>query len=215
MRGPPHKARARGGRAARCAAAAALLLAAGASGAQTTAEPQGEEIEWRPDRKLAWSDFRGPVDPEASRGVAAVTMVSLEFGYGYAIERSAGLCGYRITEIASAAVFHPEASWVRPEAATDATLAHEQGHFDLTQVHKLEFEAATRPLLDVRYTCRYAGAIEQDLLRRVDPVREDVEQRLEALQAQYDVETGRGTIAAKQREWSERIAAALQRGRWE
>ncbi|HEY8520043.1 MAG TPA: hypothetical protein VIN61_08190 [Gammaproteobacteria bacterium] len=192
-----------------------MLLAAGVAAAQTGAEPSGTEIEWRPDRKLAWSDFRGPVDPAASRRVAASSMVSLEFGYGYAIERSAGLCGYRITEIASAAVFHPESSWVRPDAATDALLAHEQGHFDLAQVHKLEFEASTRSLLDVRYTCRYAGAIEQDVLRRLDPLREDIEARLETLQAQYDAETGGGTIAARQREWSERIAAALERGRWE
>lgn len=196
-----------------------LALLAMPAGAQTRV-PDSPGIPWSEDRPLEWSDFQGEVDPNAPAETVAATAASLQWSYRY--ERVAGRrgpCIFRITGVETAAEFHPRDSWVKPGYRTDHVLSHEQGHFDLTQIHKLMLDRAVRGIVGVERPCPGRDAtmadIEAAAAELVTPVGEGVWRDLGRVQDRYDGQTGHGMDAAAQREWSARIARALARGRWQ
>jgi hypothetical protein len=170
------------------------------------------------NRPLTWSDFRGPVDPDAGPRAAALTAASLSLGYELEVRR-ARRCEYEITKIEKSAEFHPQHSWVRDQARTDAVLEHEQGHFDLTEVFRAVLEREANGLIGVARPCGAGAdadmtAIEAEVGELVAEVRGRIFAELDQVQRQYDTETGHGTLPMVQRTWTERIKSALGRGAW-
>lgn len=177
------------------------------------------EIPWRADRPLKWEDFTGPVAARAAPENVAVTAASLGWSYEYALERAGASCIYRITRIEAWAVFDPSASWVKPGHRTASVLAHEQGHFDITQIHKLRFEQDSRRLVGATGTCtggstrRASKSVAAEVEQRVQPLYDRAWREHTRAQEAYDRETRHGMDAAAQQRWSQRIAAGLK-GRW-
>lgn len=190
-----------------CSALASLLC---------TTDVVAQELGWRDDRPLAWSDFRGSVARDAEPRDVAVTAASLGWTYAYELELSERGCRYRITSISANAVFHPERSWVKPGHATAAVLAHEQGHFDITELQRRAFEAMALGYVGAAGSCRgrnperAASFIEADIDRIVGPHYAQASREHGARQDRYDLETGHGTDETAQRQWLTRIAAELR-----
>jgi|ADGO01.1.fsa_nt_gi hypothetical protein len=88
-------------------------------------------IDWSASRKLTWDDFKGPVDPESKNAALTTSSINIEFGYD-----GTGL------EYSIKCTFNKERSWVRIRNAE--VLAHEQGHFDLAEIHARKLNKATR-----------------------------------------------------------------------
>ncbi|HEX7081692.1 MAG TPA: hypothetical protein VF329_11815 [Gammaproteobacteria bacterium] len=173
-------------------------------------------IVWSAGRPLVWSDFRGPVDPDAPPRTAASTSSSLTLGYELEV-RQDRRCTFVITSIETLATFEPSASWVKPGQRTAEVLEHEQGHFDITQVHKMIPDREARGLVGDERRCPSGAAMEAIQARAaaiVAEVRDRVWADLRDVQERYDAETAHGTQRAAQREWSARIEEALRRGRW-
>lgn len=174
-------------------------------------------IEWSRARPLTWGDFQGAVPAGAAPERVATSNTSLSWSYAYDVEWSRGNCVFRIQSIESSAGFHPEGSWSRPDHRTPAVLVHEQGHFDLTRLHHLEFVARTRGLVGKSRPCR------GDSERRA---RRDVEDQIASLagaeyeavwrehlreQERYDDETRHGIDIEAQAQWTRRIRDRLDR----
>ena len=197
----------------------ALCLAVFAAGG--VCEVGAQELVWEADRPLTWTDFRGPAPRGTEARDVAVTAASLNWTYEYEFERSAAGCSYRIADIRVSAVFHPENSWVRAGHATESVLAHEQGHFDITQIHKLMLEDLARGFVGATGSCkgrsskRAARFVEDDIARIVGLHYRRVADLHTQLQASYDLETGHGTRHGSQQSWLGRIAGELQRTRLE
>ncbi len=180
-----------------------------------------ETLPWHPDRPLAWSDFRGAVPGGAAPQQAATTATSLGWGFEIQLEWLRDDCRYRITDISVYAAFHPDESWVRPEHRNDDVLAHEQGHFDITQIHRLMLEDALAPYVGETGACE--GTSEQGVSaavqRRLADTLGEVYQRImrdhERVQAAYDRETQHSVNAAAQARWQQIIAAALRGEGWD
>jgi len=182
--------------------------------------PGGADIPWSPDRPLAWGDFRGAVDPQAPPERVAMTAASLTWGYEYQIEHDGESCAYWITEIRSEAVFDQRRSWVRPTHRKPEILAHEQGHFDLTQIYKQLLDERAAELIGLRQRCE-GSTIEQassftqrDAAESVQAVFDAIWTRYMAAQRAYDEQTAHGISAGTQRRWSEKIQSALESGAW-
>lgn len=176
---------------------------------------RADEIAWSPDRLLTWADFAGPVARDTAPENVALTAASLGWSYEYVVESSSGECRFRVTNITALATFDRNRSWAKPEHRTAAVLAHEQGHFDITQIHKILFESLTRDHVGTTGPCgtsarRRSKLVTAAIEARVGPIYESVWQRHNAMQQAYDLETGHGTDAAAQAEWSRRIDAALR-----
>ena len=95
------------------------------------AQQDNHLIPWSASRKLTWDDFRGPVDPASKNAALTSSAINIEFGYD-----DKGL-EYTIT-----CSFNKQKSWVR--IRNNDVLAHEQGHFDLAEVHARKLHKAMK-----------------------------------------------------------------------
>lgn len=178
------------------------------------------ELPWNDNRPLVWADFRGPVPHAAPHEHVAMTAAALRWHYAYSLERSGGACAYRITEIRIEALFDPASSWVKPDHRRNNVLAHEQGHFDLTEVHRRMFEAASRAFQQDVRPCRgrnsrkVARFVEGDIAATLGELYERTWDNLERVQNLYDAQTRHGMNAGAQQDWLARIAAALGGAGW-
>ncbi len=196
---------------------AALLLAATFALAPGLA---AREIAWNSARRLTWDDFEGRVSRNAEPENVALTAATLSWTYEYEVRHSADACTYRITAIRSAAVFDTNQSWVRPGHRNEHVLDHEQGHFDITQIHKLVLDEAVQNLVGATGECRgrslrrASADAEAEIAGRIGPIYDRVWANHARTQRAYDAETRHGLDAEAQRRWLDVIAAGLQGRRW-
>jgi hypothetical protein len=175
-----------------------------------------EPIEWSAARPLSWDDFVGHVPRGIDERRVAATNASLVWSYKYIVEWSRDACAFRITSIDSAALFNPDGSWVRPGHRTDSVLRHEQGHFDIAQLHKLRFETETREFLGGQRSCsgrnerQVTRSAEREIARLVGTIYEDVWAQYRREQEVYDRETSHGINSSSQAEWTKNIASLLE-----
>ena len=176
---------------------------------------EGALIEWNPERLLTWDDFDGPVPERVGDNRVAAASVSLSWSYEYMLEWSRNTCRFSINKIESAALFHPETSWVRPGHRNDAVLGHEQVHFDITEWYKRRFERETAAFVGVDRSCRggneqaAARYIQREISRLVGSKYDEIWQQYRREQEAYDSETRHGIDTARQAEWAAKVAAEL------
>jgi hypothetical protein len=156
------------------------------------AERQG--LAWSTGRRLQVTDFRGtpPQDPgqEAAR-------------IAYGIFDGARCTGPRFEYHVVAAML-PDQSWIAPAIRASSTetaraLAHEQTHFDLTEVH-------------ARRIRRHLAELTNPCMRTQDELQTSIERFLReeaAEQTRYDEETRNGRDSTRQESWDRDVARRL------
>lgn len=97
-------------------------------------------------------------------------------------------------------------SSVRPGNESEYALAHEQGHFDLTESVARELSAGLKGVEGRGPTARAAA---QDLKHEVDTAFAAALQRLDEIQSRYDRETRHGTRKKAQKKWLREIERRL------
>jgi len=146
-------------------------------------------VPWSASRPLAWSDFKGAAPDSGSEG--ALTVYSLFHG----MRCTGDTFNFQVT-----AGFLPIRSWVKATVVNDQnlanqTLAHEQTHFDLSEVHARRMRKYFAELYDP------CGRTEAALEAGADGfIRGEA-----AAQARYDQETAHGRRGDVQRTWGERV----------
>ena len=149
---------------------------------------------WSAGRPLVRGDFIGPV-PDSVGQFAAVTAS----GILHAIA-----CDRAHVEYVIYALFSPTGSWTLPDALLDTPagarpLAHEPGHFDLTEIAARQLRAQ---LKQFNVPCDSATAAFGALAEAADV-------RLLELQTRYDDETTHAMVPAEQARWLAWIRATL------
>lgn len=150
-------------------------------------------LTWSAKRPLTWPDFQGP--PPAGSDEAAHT--------AYSLFSAARCVGSRFDFHVVAAIL-PRQSWVAARVLGDgelrqATLRHEQTHFDLTET----YARRTRKVFAELYEPCLKTEAELDALAQRYVENESVMQR------RYDEETRNGRLARKQAEWDAEVARQL------
>jgi len=158
-----------------------------------------------PWRQLEWDDFRGPAP--AGREVAAQTVSGIDLRWRTrAPVEDGGAWRVRLA-VTCRALMYEEASGVKPGRQTDALLAHEQRHFDITEY----WARAMRKALEA---VEGSGATPQRAIDRATVLAKaksaDVNRRLEHMQERYDRETDHGRDAERQRRWAAKLDALLE-----
>jgi len=143
-------------------------------------------IDWKPDRKLTWKDFEAK--PLVQTDNAALTSSNINFKFGYG---SAGF-HYSIT-----CRFDKSRSWVKIK--TDHILAHEQGHFDIAEIHARKLKKA---LSEYKYN-------EATVSADINKIYEGLMKQHHEMQSLYDQQTDHSRNNEKQEEWLKKIADAL------
>ena len=144
-------------------------------------------IEWRADTKLTWDDFKGPADSESSK--IAMTKSKLKYKW----DCDEGEFKFTIT-----ARFDRGKSWKQGKI-TDHILAHEQLHFDITELY-------------ARKMRRFLTKLEDPCDLSSDEMKEKMTRILEKWdnrQKQYDRETHHSKDHPEQERWEQMIGKEL------
>ena len=143
-----------------------------------------QEIVWEDTIKLDWADFN---HKPAHDHYAALTASGIAYSY------TAMPTGY---EIEVYAVFDREESWVNIAQASAALLAHEQLHFDITELW-------TRKL---RRALAHTSYVDDTVL---DELYREHLQGLVRMQRLYDGETHHSLEQQNQQDWVDGVAQEL------
>jgi predicted secreted Zn-dependent protease len=164
-----------------------LLIKKAESAPVINRKETAEIIPWAFDRRLSWEDFLG----EPQKNTDAVATTSTTLGLAYKLED--GQLVYSIT-----CDFSKVKSW--GSMKTDYILSHEQGHFDITEIHARKLYEALQQYEFNRKSYKHdINVIYQQIVRS----KED-------MQAVYDAESDHSRRRAKQFDWEERITQLLQ-----
>lgn len=145
-----------------------------------------ELIPWQMDKRLIWDDFLC----EPRRGTDAVASTSTSLGIAYQLNN--GHLSYHIT-----CYFNKEKSWGLLK--TDYILAHEQGHFDITEIFARRLNEA---LQNYKFNKR-------TFKRDIGNIYESIVRQKEEYQKAYDAESDHSRNRKVQYDWLERIESLL------
>lgn len=148
---------------------------------------QSTLIEWNSERKLTWNDFKAQPDRTSTNAALTSSSINIEFGYN-----NTGL-KYNIK-----CRFDKNLSWGRIK--NDYILSHEQGHFDIAEIHARKLN---KLLKEYKFNSK---TVAQD----VNKIYDNVMKQHHAFQSQYDNETNYSLDAAQQNAWKTKIEEALK-----
>ncbi|WP_411031722.1 DUF922 domain-containing protein [Spongiimicrobium sp. 3-5] len=152
-----------------------------------------ETISWHADKKLKWSDFKAK--PQQRGRIAAVTASGITYKFSSLLGKDKVEIDFTVSTH-----FYPRKSWYHPELCDAFILAHEQHHFDISELYARKMRRILRETKFTKNVKAEVGAIYRDIIKALD-----------AYQKKYDAETNFSRNADQQRIWNKRIEEALAR----
>jgi hypothetical protein len=152
----------------------------------STARMETEMIPWAGDKRLIWDDFL--CEPKSGTDAVASTSTSL----GIAYQLTNGELTYHIT-----CYFNKEKSWGLLK--TDYILAHEQGHFDITEIFARRLNEALQNYQFNKRTFK----------KDIGQIYQGIVSEKEEYQKTYDAETDHSRNRKVQYDWLEKIDSLL------
>lgn len=142
---------------------------------------------WKPEARLTWEDFRAVPGPRER--LHALTSSDLNVQVS---------CTDDKLTVDVQAVFRPLESWSKSKDSAPL-LAHEQAHFDLTEVHARLLRLS---LLKLRMSCQQART-------QLQPLVDGAFSTWQKEQDRYDAETNHGLDEKAQARWEKKIGQLL------
>ncbi|MHA4843485.1 DUF922 domain-containing protein [Flavitalea antarctica] len=148
---------------------------------------QKDLIEWNSAKRLNWTDFKGRVPANASNAALTNTAINVEFGFSKKGMTYSIKCRFDKTK-----------SWVRIK--NDLVLGHEQGHFDIAELHARKLNKA---LKEYKFNSK---TVSDD----VNKIYENIMKDHHSYQSEYDQQTDFSRKVDKQMEWLTKIEKDLK-----
>jgi hypothetical protein len=149
----------------------------------------GLAIEWSPDVKLKWSDFKSK--RRVSKGFSVATS-TCGFGYEGTIRGDEIFLDIYVH-------FYCYDSWKNPDYHMNDVLQHEQLHFDICELYGRKFyKEILRLKKKNQFNEKSLEALYNSMVKEYDEYQD-----------LYDAQTGHSTKTMKQLEWNNRIEADL------
>ncbi len=158
------------------------------------AQMEEERLGWEEDA-LTWSDFKGAPDPKSPFSANTSSGIS----YSWSMKGSATGKEYSYEVIS---FFIPGKSWVKNVNPSTNLLAHEQLHFDITELHARKLRKAL-----VEFDFEGARNLKVDL----QALYKKAEMERATMQKKFDMETGHSMNEAAQLEWQKFIKEELKK----
>jgi len=149
----------------------------------------GPVIEWSPDVKLKWSDFKAR--NKVTKGFSVATSTC---GFGYEGEVKGDNISINVF-----VRFYCNNSWKNPGYHMNDVLEHEQLHFDICELYGRKFY---REVVKLRKSNRLTE-------KSLEKIYNELVEEYNDYQDIYDAQTGHSTKTMKQLEWNNRVAADL------
>ncbi|MDO5968814.1 DUF922 domain-containing protein [Flavivirga aquimarina] len=151
-------------------------------------------ISWNESYKLSWNDFKGP--PNKNTSAVAVTASGITFGFSIREEDN------RVVSFTSQVHthFYPEKSWYKKEQADAHVLAHEQLHFNITELYTRKFRQRIGQI-----------KVSNNVKRQLKNLHNTINKELSQTQNKYDSETNYSRNVEAQTAWETYIANELKK----
>lgn len=147
-------------------------------------------IVWDENRLLLYDDFKSDSGPKGSE--AALAVVGMEY--------SAAM-NSRKYEVSIVTMFDTRKSWFSQEMlGNEYILKHEQGHFDLAEIHARRLRKAI-----AEYNFR-----NKDVFDKVSAMYKEANRKLHRDQLRYDMETNHSVKPGEQKKWEQKISSELK-----
>lgn len=160
--------------------------------AEVAAQLPENRIPWD-GQALVWENFKGT--PDSSSSFDANTSSGLS--YSWSLKK--GISGTEFNYTVES-YFLPEGSWVKPGRKTALLLAHEQLHFDITEI----FARQLRQEME-----NFERENSRDIKQELRKVYQEIEKERALFQQKFDRETLHGQDEVSQLRWRKLIDAAL------
>jgi hypothetical protein len=175
---------------------------------------ESEYVIWDKNRPLVWDDFQGiPGTFDEDHNFSTLSIDATEAWTFYGIdwkvwwEKSNNTpCEYKITKLDVVAVTSKIESWVRTSKTNDDLLKHEQGHFDIAQIHAQEFKVGYE---GKDFACPSGIYDDDEIFNEIDGFWLQIEDDFHAMQKIYDTETEYHSDRKTQAEWDKKIKSLL------
>jgi hypothetical protein len=152
-----------------------------------------DNMTWNASRKLTWADFKAR--PNINSHAVALTASGITFGY--AVKTS----GERIIDFTTSveAHFYPNKSWYLKDRRNTYILAHEQLHFDITELYARMFRAQLKGLV-----------VTQNVKDQMQRLHKAINEAVDETQKRYDAQSNHSMNAKVQKQWEAIIDKELK-----
>jgi len=151
-------------------------------------------IAWQDHRPLTWEDFQS--NPDRYSEAVASTASGITFSYSLKTANNAVVAfTYKVK-----ADFYPHKSWYISGKENSYLLAHEQIHFDITELHARKLRKALSAL-----------SVNAENNSQLKMWHGKMEKQSEAMQQAYDEETNHSINPLEQKRWAAFIETELKK----
>lgn len=168
-------------------------------------------ISWSREYRLTWSDFLA--EPNPAEFEDAFSFIKFRFTWTVTSENFGSEIKFSVKNVTIFPEFHKHLSWVRMPMATKQLLNHQQGHFDIAELMRIEVTKS----ISIFFENKWFPTRGQNEEQRKQFAREDSglmilkeieiwEKRLSEKQQEYDRQTDYGQIMEKQSEYDATFA---------
>jgi hypothetical protein len=163
---------------------------------------------WSPDYCLNWSNFRAEPNP----AIYEDSHSFIKYGFTWIVDSDKlnENVVFLINDIKISVEFHPLLSWVRESELTDNLLHHEQGHFDLAEMLKRDYEKILKnKFYDKSFPTRGQNEPQQKQFAKEDSSKmisieiDKLSEILRKKRNEYDLETEYGNNTLNQSKFDE------------
>jgi len=151
----------------------------------------GQNMKWNANRDLKWEDFQGSVD--ASSKYHAQTQSGVNYSYRWQASRHNTTFTFEVFAYCDKTM-----SWVKQAKKTNALLAHEQLHFDISELYARKLKET---ITNTSFTKSYESQIKT--------LFDENQKARERMQEAYDRETDHMKDREEQRKWQKYIVEEI------
>jgi len=146
--------------------------------------PYESQMAWNEDYRLQWSDFKG----QAEESIDAVAITAS----GLSSDFSARTTAARLVDYSSNVVahFYPDKSWYKPSKVNEIVLAHEQLHFDITELNARKLR---------KHIAEFSFSI--NIKAEMNQLVENANKELASMQELYDDQSNYSMNVEAQKKW--------------
>lgn len=156
-------------------------------------QSEEEKIIWNKDRPLTWEDFRA----QAPRNASFVASTNTGISFGYSFTNTNGKIDVKFSV---ESFIHPNKSWFQKDKVDGYILAHEQTHFDISELYS---RILKKNLGEQNFTTRAKAEIEK--------IYHQNEKQRRIMQAQFDTETDHSRNETKELFWRKHVSKQLKK----
>ena len=151
-------------------------------------------IGWK-EEALSWKDFKAAPDPDSP--FSANTSSGISYSWSMKSSATGKEYSYEVTSF-----FIPQKSWVKGGKTSKNLLAHEQLHFDITELHARKLRKALAEF-DFQNSREVKAALQE--------IYKKAELKRAVTQKKFDAETRHSMDEAAQLKWQKFVAEELKK----